>query len=137
MHSASKVFLTFANREKVQMVLHGKYVKNEKGIIEKTADGSKYKIVGYYYFVSQHALWQKRGYEQKSIYLFKGSVDREYTEDIGSESFPKFKNFEIEGYDYANNKQILSGVWYPSNRTRWKGQLTTPSLVGIIGKFEN
>ena len=137
MHNASKVFFIFNNGQKEQMVLHGKYVKNQNGTKVRTADNTKYKVVGYYYFLNQYNRCLKAGCEQKSIYLFKGMVDRDYTEVKGDELFPKYKNFEFEGYDYANNKQILSGIWCPSDRTRWKGKLTTPSMVGITGKFEN
>ena len=137
MHEASKVIFTFNSGEKRLMVLHGKYVRNEKGDIERTTDGSKYKVIGYYYFVNQHSQCLKAGCEQKAIYIFKGTVDKDYTEGNNGESFPKYKNFEFEGYDYANNKLILSGIWYPSDRTRWKGMFTTPSMVGISGKFEN
>ena len=137
MHMASKVFLTFNNGEKEQIVLHGKYVKDNNGHFERTENDSKYKVIGFYYYLNDHNRCVSAGCEPKSIFLFKGTVDKEYISVDNDESFPKYKNVRFEGYNYANNKQILSGMWYPSDRTRWKGELTTPSLVGITGKFGN
>lgn len=138
MHQASKIFVTFNNKITKQMVLHGKYVLNEKGKRIRTDDGKKYKIIGFYYYVNDYKSSEKSGCVQKSIYLFKGSVDIEFIDGKKDDLFPKYKNVELEGLDYVNNKQILFGMWYPSSDwTRWKGLLSTPSMVGISGNFSN
>ena len=92
----------------------------------RTSDG-KYKIEGYYYFVSEYNAMKRYGSEHHSYHLFKGWMD---SFSLKKTDLP-FKTFGLESFDVANNKQRINGRY-------WRSGLLSGEIAGhnsTIGKF--
>lgn len=92
----------------------------------RTPDG-KYKIEGYYYFVSEYNTLNQHGSEHHSYHLFTGWMD---PIPLKTTNLP-FKTFGLESYDVANNKQRINGKY-------WRSGLLSGEIVGynsLIGEF--
>lgn len=92
-----------------------------------TSDG-KFKIEGFYYFLSEYNALLRHHTEHHSYHLFTGWMDAKSL----NKSNDLFKNYYIEGYDVDNNKQRLSGKYWKSGRL--SGEIFGHnSLIGEFG----
>lgn len=77
----------------------------------RLGDG-KFKIEGYYYFLSEYNALLRHHTEHHSYHLFTGWMDAKSLKT----SNDLFKNYYLESYDVANGKQRISGKYWRSGR---------------------
>jgi len=106
----------FFDGKKDSLVLFARY-------LSRTKDNTKFNVEGYYYFQKEY---KKDG---KLAYRFcSGWIDN--YEEIPEKGAPR--NFSLEGFDYANNRQRLFGQFI---RQRFSGILQ--DVRGNIAYFGN
>ncbi len=84
-----------------------KVVFNMNRVNGKRTNEGRFVVEGYYYFVSE---FETKG--DYSYHFFTGWMDNQNLLETGA----KFKAFEVEGYDFANNKQKVRGQYHRTGR---------------------
>ena len=84
-----------------------KVVFNANKISGKRTNDGNFVIEGYYYFVSEYK--EKGDY---AYHFFTGWMDSQNMLETGA----AYKVFEVESYDFANNKQKVYGQFHRSGR---------------------
>ena len=87
--------------------LNDKVVFNANRIPGKRTNNGSFMIEGYYYFVNEYK--SKGDY---AYHFFTGWMD---SQDLRETDAP-YKVFEVESYDFANNKQKVNGQYLRSGR---------------------
>ena len=77
----------------------------------RTSDG-KYKIEGYYYFISEYNALKRHSSEHHSYHIFTGWMD---PISLKTTDIP-YKTFGLDSYDVANSKQKIAGKYWRSGR---------------------
>ena len=84
-----------------------KVVFNMNRIAGKRTSEGRFVVEGYYYFVNEFEI--KGDY---SYHFFTGWMDEQNLQETGAE----YKVFEVESYDFANNKQKIRGQYQRTGR---------------------
>ena len=110
----------FSNNKSDNIAFYG----TSKG---RTADG-RIAILGYYYLQEEY---KKKGY--LAYHTFTGWMEKG---DMVSDKSLKFKSFEIESYDFANNKEIITGLFDKNGRL--SGEIKNiDGRIAVFGPYKD